>query len=282
MTNLYITWNVDPEIFNIFGISLHYYGILFGLGLILSGWVLKQLLPVGGITVAELERFSIYAIIGVFVGARLGHCLFYDPAYYLHRPLEIILPFAPDEQGVYRFVGYRGLASHGGVIGMIIALLLYARTNKQNFIYVLDLVAVVAPLAGCFIRLANLMNSEIIGIPTNIPWAFVFVREDPLPRHPAQLYEAMAYLVILFFNLFFLYRKYRAMTGTGFFTGCTLLSVFTMRFLIEFVKERQVSFEESMTLDMGQWLSLPFIVLGIALILRAGYFCKLSPETRSI
>ncbi len=269
MTNLYITWDVDPEIFNLFGISIRYYSLLFVGGLILAGWILKRMLPGTQLTTAELERFSIFAIAGVFVGARLGHCLFYEPAYYLCHPWEMILPIARDNYGTYHFIGYQGLASHGGVIGMIVALLLYARTARQDFLYTLDLVAVVAPLAGCFIRLGNLMNSEIIGYPANVPWAFVFVREDMLPRHPAQLYEAAIYLVIFLFNLFFLYRRNTNMTGTGFFTGWTLLLVFTARFFIEFVKERQVAFEDQMLIDIGQWLSLPFIILGIGLIIHS-------------
>ncbi len=269
MTALYITWDVDPEIINIFGISIRYYGLLFITGLILAGLVLKRMLPGTRLTIADLERFSIFAVIGVFAGARLGHCLFYEPGYYLHHPLEMLLPVARDAQGVYHFTGYQGLASHGGVVGMIIALILYAKKSRQSFLYVLDLVAVVAPLAGCFIRLANLMNSEIIGNPTDVPWAFVFVREDIIPRHPAQLYEALSYLLIFMFNRFLLYPRYKNMTGSGFFTGCTLLLVFSMRFLIEFVKEHQVAFEDKMTLDMGQWLSIPFVILGFALMMHA-------------
>lgn len=263
----YIIWDIDPEI--VAGTPLRYYGLLFITGLILSGWALKRMLPGTRLTNEDLQRFSLYAVIGVFVGARLGHCLFYEPAYYFHHPLELFLPVARDAYGAYHFVGYQGLASHGGVIGMMVALLLYARVARQNFLYTLDMVAVVAPLAGCFIRLANLMNSEIIGYPSNVPWAFVFVREDMLPRHPAQLYESVAYLAIWAFNLFYLYRRNKTMTGSGFFTGWTLILVFTTRFFIEFVKERQVAFENRMMFDMGQWLSIPFIVTGIVLVVLA-------------
>ena len=267
MNHLYIIWDIDPEIIS--GTPLRYYGLLFITGLILAGWALKRILPGTRLTGEDLQRFSIYAVTGVFIGARLGHCLFYEPAYFLHHPLEMFFPIARDADGAYRFVGYQGLASHGGVIGMIVALLLYARIARQNFLYTLDMVIVVAPLAGCFIRLANLMNSEIIGFPTTVPWAFVFVHEDMLPRHPAQLYEALAYLAIFLFNLFFLYRRNKTMTGTGFFTGWTSIQVFTARFLIEFVKERQVSFEGKMILDMGQWLSIPFVLAGIVLVVCA-------------
>ena len=263
----YIIWKIDPEI--IAGTPFRYYGLLFIGGLILAGWVLKRMLLGTRLTVADLQRFSLYVVFGIFAGARLGHCLFYEPAYFLQHPLEMFFPIARDASGAYKFVGYMGLASHGGVIGGIIALLLYARTAKQNFLYVFDMVCVVAPLSGCFIRLANLMNSEIIGYPSTVPWAFVFVREDMLPRHPAQLYEAIAYLAIFLFNLFYLYRRNKNMTGTGLFTGWGLIMVFTARFFIEFLKERQVAFENGMTLDMGQWLSVPFIVTGIALVVWA-------------
>ena len=265
----YIFWNVDPEIVNIFGYALRYYSFLFIGGLILAGWALKQMLPGTQLTADYFNRFTLFAALGVFIGARLGHCLFYEPAYYFRYPLEMLLPIGRGIDGAYHFIGYQGLASHGGVIGAVAALLLCARIYRQNFVYTLDLVAVVAPLAGCFIRLANLMNSEIIGSPTDVPWAFVFAREDMLPRHPAQLYEAVIYLMIFLFNRIFLYRCYKDMTGTGFFTGWTLLLVFVARFLIEFVKERQVAFEDGMALDMGQWLSVPFIAIGAGLIVWA-------------
>ena len=267
MMNLYIIWDINPEI--IADTPFRYYGLLFIGGIVLAGWVLKGMLRGTPLTVEDLQRFSIFAVVGVFVGARLGHCLFYEPAYFLQRPLELFFPIARGADGAYHFVGYQGLASHGGVIGMMVALLLYARTARQNFLYTLDMVAVVAPLTGCFIRLANLMNSEIIGYPTHVPWAFVFVREDNLPRHPAQLYESLIYLAFFLVNLFYLYRRNRAMTGTGFFTGWTLILVFTARFFIEFLKERQVAFENRMTFDMGQWLSIPFIITGIVLVVLA-------------
>ena len=263
----YIVWDINPEILNIFGYGFRYYSLLFISGLILAGWVLKRMLPGTQLTIGDLNRFSLFAVLGVFIGARLGHCLFYEPDYFLNYPLEMFLPIGRDIYGNYHFIGYQGLASHGGVIGAIVALLLYARIYRQNFLYTLDLVAVVAPLAGCFIRLANLMNSEIIGCPTTVSWAFVFVLEDMLPRHPAQLYEAFAYLAIFLFNRFLLYPRHKEMNGTGFFTGWTLFLVFTARFLIEFEKEKQVDFEDGMLLDMGQWLSVPFIAIGLCMVI---------------
>jgi phosphatidylglycerol:prolipoprotein diacylglycerol transferase len=204
-------------------------------------------------------------MIGIILGARLGHCLFYEPAYYMSHPLEMILPIQQTVDGGYKFSGYQGLASHGGAIGLLIALIIYALKTKESIIRTIDLIAVVAPLEGCFIRLANLMNSEIIGIPTSVPWAFIFTREDNLPRHPAQLYEAIAYLLI-FGLMFYLYKTKRDKLQNGFFFGLSISLIFIARFIIEFIKERQVAFEDQMKFDMGQILSIPFIVIGIGFI----------------
>lgn len=262
----YIHWNIDPEIFNLFGISLRYYGVLFVGGLILSIYILNWIFHNENIPIAHLEKLSLYGMIGVFVGARLGHCLFYEPSYYLSHPLEMILPIQPTPDGGYRFSGYQGLASHGGTIGLIIAIIIYSLKTKEPIIKTLDLIAVVAPLSSCFIRLANLMNSEIIGIPTTVPWAFIFEREDNLPRHPAQLYEAFSYLLI-FTLIFYLYKTQRKRLQNGFFFGFTIVLIFIARFFIEFIKERQVPFEDQMTLDMGQLLSIPFILLGFGFVI---------------
>jgi phosphatidylglycerol:prolipoprotein diacylglycerol transferase len=262
----YIHWNIDPEIIKLFGISLRYYGILFVGGLILCIYILNWIFRNENIPLTYLEKLSTYGIIGIFVGARLGHCLFYEPSYYLIHPLEIILPIQPTLDGGYKFSGFHGLASHGGTLGLIIAMIIYSKKTKESIIKTLDLIAVVAPLAGCFIRLANLMNSEIIGIPTRVPWAFVFVKEDNLPRHPAQLYEAISYLII-FGLIFYLYKTKRELIQNGFSFGLVIALIFIARFLIEFIKERQVPFEEQMKIDMGQLLSIPFIILGLGFII---------------
>jgi len=262
----YIHWNIDPEIINIFGISLKYYGILFVGGLILCIYILSWIFKNENIPPDKLEKLSIYGMIGIFAGARLGHCLFYDPSYYLSNPLEMFLPIQQTVEGGYKFIGYQGLASHGGALGLIIALIIYAKRTKEPIIKTIDLIAVVAPLGGCFIRLANLMNSEIIGIPTNVSWAFIFVREDNLPRHPAQLYEAISYLAI-FGLMFYLYKTKRDKLQNGFFFGLAISLIFIARFFIEFIKERQVPFEEQMQLDMGQLLSIPFILVGLGFVI---------------
>jgi prolipoprotein diacylglyceryl transferase len=262
----FIDWNINPAIFSIFGFPIRYYGILFVTGLVLSIAILKWIYRIEKIPQENLEKLSIYGIIGIFIGARLGHCLFYEPSYYLNHPLEIVLPIQPNGMGGYKIAGFQGLASHGGTLGLIIALILYSKKTKESIIKTVDLIAIVAPLGAVFIRLANLMNSEIIGIPTDVPWAFIFSRVDNIPRHPAQLYEAMSYLMI-FGLLFILYKKKREFTGSGIFFGITISMIFTARFLIEFIKEKQVSFEHQMQLDMGQLLSIPFILIGLVFVL---------------
>jgi len=266
----YINWDINPEIVNIFGISFRYYGLLFVGGLVLCAYILKGIFVKEKNPVENLDTLIIYGMIGIFAGARLGHCLFYEPEYYLTRPLEMFFPIQPKMGGGYTFTGYAGLASHGGAIGLIIAIIVYTIKTKERIVKTLDLIAIVAPLGGCFIRLANLMNSEIIGMPTNKPWGFIFVQVDSLPRHPAQLYEAISYL-LMFGLLYYFYKSKRLRIGNGFFFGLSLVLIFTARVFIEFVKEKQVAFEESMKLDMGQLLSLPFILTGITFIFYGLY-----------
>jgi phosphatidylglycerol:prolipoprotein diacylglycerol transferase len=262
----YIHWNPDPEIINVFGISIRYYGLLFVSGLILCIYNLRWIFKRENIPSEHLEKLSIYGMIGILVGARLGHCLFYEPAYYMSHPLEIILPitFLPDV-GV-KFIGYQGLASHGGALGLLIALYFYSRKTNHSMIDTIDLIAVVAALGSGFIRLANFMNSEIIGMPTTKPWGIIFGRVDNIPRHPAQLYEAISYFLI-YAIMILLYKTQREKLKNGFFFGLVLVLIFSARFIIEFVKENQVGFEYGMTFNMGQLLSLPYIFVGIGFII---------------
>jgi len=190
-------------------------------------------------------------IIGVVVGARLGHILFYEPAYYFSHPMEILK------------VWHGGLASHGAAIGVLISLYLFSRKHKRSYLWVLDRIAIVVPLSGAFVRLGNLMNSEIYGDPTSLPWGFVFMRSgETLPMHPTQLYEALSYLVI-FSLLWWMYRTGRKVNNPGFLIGLMVTLVFSARFLIEFVKNPQVGFESTMVINMGQILSLPFVIGGL-------------------
>jgi prolipoprotein diacylglyceryl transferase len=262
----YINWNVDPEIINVFGISIRYYGLLFVSGLILCIYILSRIYKRENIPSEHLEKLSIYGMIGILVGARLGHCLFYEPSYYLSHPLEMILPITFPPEGGIKFTGYQGLASHGGVLGLLIALYFYSRKTKHSMIDTIDLIGIVAGLSFGFIRLGNFMNSEIIGIPTTLPWGVIFERVDYVPRHPAQLYEAISYFIIFAFMMI-LYKKMRDRLKNGFFFGLATVLFVTARFIIEFVKENQVGFEDGMTLNMGQLLSLPYIAVGIVFII---------------
>jgi phosphatidylglycerol:prolipoprotein diacylglycerol transferase len=262
MIALYINWDLDSEIINIYGFPLKYYGLLFASGLLLSMYVLKGIFKRENLKDSAREALFIYGMVGIFVGARLGHCLFYDFDYYSKNLLEIILPIKKTLNGEYKFIGFAGLASHGGTVGLIISLFLYSKKHGIKYLKILDLIAIVAPLGATFIRLANLMNSEMIGNPTSMPWAFIFSRIDNIPRHPAQLYEAIAYSII-FITVFSVYKTKNIKLGNGFLFGLAITLIFTMRILIEFVKINQVGFEEGMKLNMGQILSIPFIIIGL-------------------
>ena len=258
---LTINWNPDPELFNFFGISIRYYGLLWIIGLAFAYLIVQHQYHDRKIDEKKFEPLFFYCFFGILIGARLGHCIFYDWAYYQDHFVEMILPIKQTAAG-WKMTGYTGLASHGGTLGLIIALWMYCRKTKMHYMDVLDMIAVATPITACCIRLANLMNSEIIGKPTDVPWAFVFERVDMLPRHPGQLYEAIAYL-ILFFIMFYLYKNYSKKLHRGFFFGLCLAYIFTFRFFIEFVKENQEAFEDHMMFNMGQWLSVPFIIIGI-------------------
>lgn len=263
---LYINWN--PSLTTIFG--MRWYGLCWLLGLLGAYLIVKRLYKQQGIKAELFEPLFFYCFFGILIGARLGHCLFYQPDYYLtsfSHFVEMILPihFLPD--GGWKFTGYEGLASHGGTLGLIIALWIYVRKTKVGIWTVLDNVAIATPIAAFFIRIGNLMNSEIIGKVTDVPWAFVFERVDMMPRHPGQLYEAIAYAILLFIG-FAVYKKYPQRVGTGFYFGLCLTYIFTARFFIEYTKEIQEEFEASLPLDMGQLLSIPFVIIGIVCMLR--------------
>jgi prolipoprotein diacylglyceryl transferase len=266
-TNSIIHWNVDPTIFWFTeNMPIKYYGLLFFAGILLAIEVEKWLYKKENIPTENLEKLSIYVVVGILVGARLGHCLFYDFAYYSQHPLEIILPIRKTGSA-YQFIGFQGLASHGGIIGVLIAIGCYCKKHKTTFLWILDRIAIVAPITGAFIRLGNFMNSEIYGKPTNGSWGVVFQRDDLIPRHPTQLYEAFSYLLI-FVILFTIYNKSVRKKANGFYLGLSMGLVFIMRFFIEFFKENQVAFESDMVINMGQVLSIPFVLLGIFLIFR--------------
>ena len=274
--DLFIHWNVDPEIVKVFGISIRYNGILFVGGIVLALFILEKMAKREGFTQKEWDKLTLYGLIGIIAGARLGQYLFYEPSLLITHPLEVILPIEQLPDGHYHFIGYQGLASHGGALGLILALALFTYQTKRNLWVTLDLVAVVTPIAGFFIRMANLMNSEIYGKKTDVPWAFIFERVDQSPRHPSQIYEGLSYLTIFALNMY-LYKKMRAKVGSGFFFGLTIVLIFIARFFIEFLKAPQEAFERNMSLDMGQWLSIPFVLIGLYLIWRS---YKVPPRTQ--
>jgi len=244
--------------------------MFFLLAFVSSYIVVKKQFEKYGVDVALMDPLTVYVVLGTLIGARLGHCLFYDFAYYSQHPLEIILPFTFSPE--FRITGFQGLASHGGGIGIMVSLILFCRKFKLRLWFMLDQIALVVPLAGTFIRLGNLMNSEIIGKPTDVSWAFIFLKDDNIPRHPAQLYEAIAYLTI-FSIVYLLVKKYPK--SPGFYFGMVIFLIFCFRLAIEFIKEDQSAFEAGLLLNMGQILSIPFILTGLIIM-----YMKKEPSTK--
>lgn len=271
---IYINWDVNPEIFRWGGFALRYYSLFFAIAFLFSYGILARIYKKENIPGQYLNRLTIFLALGTILGARLGHTLFYEFSYYKNHLLEIILPFRIDN-GKFELTGYQGLASHGAAIGIVIAVVWYCRKYKQSFLWIMDRLVIVVALSAFFIRIGNLFNSEIIGKPTNVTWAFIFERVDMIPRHPAQLYEAVSYLVI-FGILWFLYKKKIEKVQQGFVFGCFLIMLFSVRFLVEFVKENQEAFENQMVINMGQILSIPFIIIGIYLIVSKSAIKRLS------
>ncbi len=262
-TLLTIIWDVDPEAFTIPFIDwpVRWYGILFVTGLLVSQYILFHIFEKDGKTRQNVEDLTIYVVIGTIIGARLGHVFFYDASYYLSHPLEIFQ------------IWKGGLASHGGAIGIIIAIYLYCKKYKFNFLWVFDRLVIVVCFTGACIRTGNLMNSEIIGKITDVPWAFKFVQAYPPEmaldfRHPAQMYEAI-YCLLLMALLFYIWKTQRHKLNNGFIFGLFLVILFTLRFIDEFFKVNQEAFEDGLPINMGQILSIPFVIAGIYLIYNA-------------
>ena len=265
----YITWNIDPEIFHLGGLSIRWYGLLFASAFLLGYFIFTRYLRTDHMTVEMLDELLIYVAIGTVVGARLGHCLFYEPEYFLKHPFEIIK------------IWKGGLASHGAAVGILLSLWLYVRKYKLPYLWLIDRVVIVVAIGGACIRTGNFFNSEIYGLPTEMPWGVMFVRDKlydsttgallPIvPRHPTQLYEALSY-VLIFVSLFIFYRKRYDKVRDGFIFGVFMILLFSARFFIEFVKNDQVAFEAGMSFNMGQLLSLPFILAGIFFIVWTKY-----------
>jgi phosphatidylglycerol---prolipoprotein diacylglyceryl transferase len=256
---------VSPELFSLGPITIRWYGLLFALGFLFGFQLMTKVFDREKKSIDDLNQLFYYVIIGTVVGARLGHCLFYDPQYYLSDPLEILK------------IWHGGLASHGGGIGIVTGVYLYSRRHPdQKLLWLLDRLTIPTMLGASFIRLGNLFNSEIIGNTTDVPWAFIFEKVDLLPRHPTQLYEAIIY-VFIFGLLFIGYWKFNLQNREGLLLGSLLTSVFSARILIEFVKERQENYADGLPLNVGQLLSIPAILIGLYLIFRS-----LNPPGRTV
>lgn len=268
MIPLFVEWNVDPVMFHIGSFGLRYYslGFLFAflLGYMILNWMFKR----EKVDTTHLDSLVVYMFVAVLVGARLGHCIFYEPDYFLTKEhwLEMILPIAR-VNGQVMFVGYQGLASHGAAIAILIAMWIFYRKHRLNPLWTFDRMVIVVALGGCFIRLGNLFNSEIYGVETSLPWGFVYLRNgETVPKHPTQLYESISYLIIFLVSLW-VYKKKDGKLHCGRLFGWWLVALFSMRFLIEFVKEDQVAFEQGMAFNMGQLLSIPFVLMGLVLVI---------------
>jgi phosphatidylglycerol---prolipoprotein diacylglyceryl transferase len=269
---LVIPWNVNPEIFrvnislfHIGYIAVRWYGLLFASSFLFGYAILTRIFKNENLGEEVLDSLTIYIALGVIIGARLGHCLFYEPDYYLRHPMEILM--------IWR----GGLASHGAAIGILTATWLFAKKQKKDYFWVLDRLAIVVALSGFLIRMGNLMNSEIYGIETTVPWGFVFLRNHEVaPKHPTQIYEGLAYLAI-FFLLYRLYWSKKGEHYQGILISLACILIFTARFFLEFLKENQVAFEAHMKLNMGQLLSIPFILIGIG-----GLYLSLKQKKRAV
>ncbi len=261
-----IEWTVNPEIFSldIFGFNLapRYYGLAFVLGFFLGERYVSKYMFKNGYTPKEVSSLFTHMLLGCIIGARLGHCIFYEPGYYFSNPLLILK------------IWEGGLASHGGFVGVMIGVWLFNRkaTKKLDYIWLLDLVAAPSLITGAYIRIGNLMNSEILGKPSEVAWAFIFKRVDNIPRHPTQIYEAFGFFTISMV-VFYLYKKHHQTWQKGRFVGIILVAGMSWRFFVELFKENQVAFEDAMLLNMGQILSIIMIGLGVYLITR-GKFAK--------
>ena len=277
----FIEWNPSPEIFTIPGINwpVRWYGLMWALAFIASHFYMNRVYKAEGRTEKDLDTLTLYIILGTVIGARLGHCLFYGPWFDLYDNAGNLLEEGYLSHPLNMLKVYEGgLASHGGAIGIIVGMILYCRKTKESWLWLFDRLVIVVPLAGMCIRIGNLINSEIIGNVTNVPWAFIFVQEDAYPRHPAQLYEAI-FCFFLFIYMYWFWKNKRDTVGRGYMFGLLCILLFTERFIDEFFKENQAAFEGSLPLNMGQLLSIPFIIIGIIMIVRSKKLKPLTGET---
>ncbi|MCE3011382.1 MAG: prolipoprotein diacylglyceryl transferase [Proteobacteria bacterium] len=252
-----IEWSVSPDLIALGPVKIRWYGLMFVAGFSIGFQFMKWVCRREGKSSEVLDSLLVHLVLGTTIGARLGHCLFYDPGYYLSNPLKILA------------IWEGGLASHGGALGVIIACFLFARKNPEMpGLWILDRIAIPTVLTGAFIRLGNLMNSEILGKPTDGTWGFIFTRVDQIPRHPAQLYESFCYFLI-FVASFLMYKVWPRSQSRGFLFGFVVGTIFLCRIFLEFFKENQEAFEASWPLNMGQMLSVPYVMICYYLVIQA-------------
>ena len=269
MGNLFLTvmWNFDPVFFRIGSVEIRYYGVMWAVAFAISMWLFINFVKREGYPDKVFDSIFWFGTLSTIIGARLGHCLFYETDYYLSNPVQIL----NIRQG--------GLASHGAAIGLLVGLWLFSRRNRMPYLWSLDRIMVAVAISGVFVRMGNLFNSEIYGIETASPWGFVFLRAgETVPKHPTQIYEALCYLATFFVLLWLYYGRDLARRRPGFMFGLGVFLIFVSRFFIEYIKNPQEEFELNMSLLMGQWLSIPFILLGIVMMVWALRRPVLEPE----
>ena len=267
MSLAYIVWNMDPVLVRIGALSIRWYSVFLLVSFYLSFLFVKHIFEREGKSKSILLSYGLFILAGLFVGGRLVHCLAYEPEYYLKFPWDIIKPWRGVLGQNATFVGYSGMAGHGSALGIVLAIVLNALRTNTSMVWMIDRVALFGPLIGSFVRIGNLFNSEILGSRSELPWAFIFIRADGVPRHPVQLYEAVTYMLIFIFSYGY-YLRYSDRGKPGSLLGLVLILIYSSRFVLEFFKEKQSDVEIGMVLNMGHLLSIPFIVIGLILFFR--------------
>lgn len=259
----YIVWDPDPYILELGSFAIRWYSTFFATGFVIGYFIIRKHFQEEKVPLKILDQFLMYSVVGAILGARIGNCVFYDWDYFSTRPLEMILPFTFTPE--FQFTGYRGLASHGGMLGLALAYWLLSIRTGKPYLWFMDKLAIVGVLGVAFIRLGNLMNSEVLGNQTSVPWAFIFIQRDTIPRHPVQIYGFICYFSLFLFMLWY-YRKKVEKTEHGHIAGVSLALLCSLRFLLEFLKEHYI-FDPNSPFNMAQYLSIPFIIIGL-------YFAK--------
>ncbi len=258
----FIVWDVEPEI--IPGFPIRWYGLFFALGFLTGFWIIAQAFKFESKPEKDLDKLLLTMMISIVLGARIGHFIFYEGQHFSENPFKFIFEMLKPP--------YSGLASHGAAVGVLVGLFIFVKRNSSySYLWLTDRMVIVSALGGAFIRFGNFMNSEIVGKPSDLPWAVLFKKNTEIlqvPRHPAQLYESISCL-ILFFILYFLYLKKKGKTPEGSLTGIFFIWIFGLRFFYEFLKENQEAFEQNMAINMGQILSIPVVLFGVWALVRS-------------